>query len=344
MTATRGLLAARIPDADPAWLADAETFAGEGAKQCRPFVLRGISRDWPAVRAADESPAALRDYLLRFSNDRPVRAFVGEPTIEGRYYYSDDLNGFNFEQTDMPLAEALSHVIEGASSAAPKSYYVGSVDTAHHLPGFAAEHIASVVPEHVTPRIWIGNASRVTCHYDAFDNLACVVAGRRRFTLFPPEAIEDLYVGPIDHTMAGRPVSLAVNDPNDPRFPKFAAALKKAMVADLEPGDALYIPKLWWHQVEAKDPFNVLVNYWWDAFAAGPDMPYTALLHSLITIAERPKPEREAWRAFFDHYVFRPNGHPLSHLPEEKHGILGPLRSGNYGRIRAIVMKMLRGG
>ena len=88
---------------------------------------------------------------------------------------------------------------------------------------------------------------------------------------------------------------------------------------------------------------NILVNYWWDAFAPGPDAPYTAMLLSMITIGERPAPERRAWKALFDHYVFREQGHPLAHLPERQHGLLGPLKD-NYGKIRARVMYLLRGG
>jgi hypothetical protein len=75
-----------------------------------------------------------------------------------------------------------------------------------------------------------------------------------------------------------------------------------------------------------------------------PDSPYTTLLLSMIAIAERPPAEREAWKALFDHYVFRANGHPLAHLPAEQHGLLGPLKPDNYGRIRARVLHLLRGG
>src|SRR5262249_14776020 len=53
----------------------------------------------------------------------------------------------------------------------------------------------------------------------------------------------------------------------------------------------------------------------------GPDAPYTSLLFSMITISERPKAEREAWRALFDHYVFREHGHPLAHLPADRRGV-----------------------
>jgi hypothetical protein len=145
--------------------------------------------------------------------------------------------------------------------------------------------------------------------------------------------------------MAGQPVSLAASSsvPDDARYPLFQQVRDQALVADLLPGDALYLPKLWWHQVESTAPFNGLVNYWWDAFSAGPDAPYTTLLMSMIAIAERPPEERDAWKALFDHYVFRVNGHPLAHLPAEHHGLLGPLKH-NYGRIRARVLHLLRGG
>ena len=212
------------------------------------------------------------------------------------------------------------------------------------LPGFAARHPLPVLSPDIRPRIWFGHPSNVAAHYDTFDNLACVVAGVRRFTLFTPETIGRLYVGPLDHTMAGQPVSLAASaPPDDPRFPLFREVRDRALVAELQPGDAIYVPKLWWHQVEATGAFNVLMNYWWDAFSAGPDAPSTGLLLSMITLAERPPAERRAWQAFFDHYVFRTSGHPLAHLPPSQHGVLGPLQPDNYQRIRAHVLHLLRG-
>ncbi|WP_010160648.1 cupin-like domain-containing protein [Sphingomonas sp. PAMC 26617] len=324
---------------------DPERFVRDVAVPGRPVVLRGLCADWPVVRSHDGSRAALLDYLARFDAGRSAEAFIGDPAIAGRYDYGKDLAGFNFTRETMPFGAALTRIADAAATPGASSMYLGSLPTDAYLPGFAAENSLPILPPTVRPRIWVGTASSVACHYDTFDNLACVVAGTRRFTLYPPDAITSLYVGPIDHTMAGQPVSLAAGAaPDDPRYPDFAAARARALVFDLAAGDALYMPKLWWHSVEATAPFNLLVNYWWDAFASGPDAPYTTMLLAMIAIAERPDAERAAWRAFFDHYVFRPDGHPLAHLPEGQHGILGSLRAGNYGRIRAAVMKLLRGG
>jgi hypothetical protein len=324
-------------DLDPA------VFQQEIVQECRPVVIRGLVNDWPAVHAARTSARNLKEYLAALDNGGRLDAFFGDPAIEGKYYYNPNLEGFNFERRTLKLLEALEAIVAAVEHPGGKSVYVGSVPTREYLPGFSDANPMPLLGTAMGPRIWLGTASNVSSHYDTLDNLACVIAGRRRFTLYAPELIGKLYVGPIDNTMAGQPVSLAASAPagSTGQYPLFEEIRDQALRAELEPGDALYLPKLWWHQVESLAPFNGLVNYWWDAFSAGPDAPYTALLLSMITIAERPPTERRAWQAFFDHYVFRSAGHPLSHLPPEQHGLLGPLKQ-NYAKLRARIMHMLR--
>lgn len=332
-----------VAQADPGALADYATFRSSVMERCEPAILPGAARHWPIVSGGDAQDAAKA--LAHFDAGRPVELFVGKAEDSGRYYYGDEsLEGFNFERRTMAFGDALRLIIAGAGAPGHDRLYMGSLPIESFLPG--AERLTPVgfLPETVRPRVWIGHASSVACHYDTMDNVACVAAGRRRFILYPPDAIGDLYVGPLDRTMAGQPVSLAAGaQPGDPRFPRFERARSRALVAELGPGDGLYIPKLWWHQVEATEPLNILVNFWWDGFAAGPDQPYTTMLLAMAAIAERPAAERAAWRAWFDHYAFRPDGHPLAFLDEAQHGILGPLRAGNYGRLRAMVMRLLRG-
>jgi hypothetical protein len=337
--ARRSVDPAAFREAGPAGFAQAVTAT------CQPTLLPGLCRHWPAVEASGRGWGSLSTYLGGFDAGRSGQAFIGPPAIAGRYDYGDGPEGFNFERASLTLAQGLQRIEAAAADASLPSVYMGSLPADDFAPGFVADNPIDVLPPLARPRLWLGSASRVACHYDSFDNLACVVAGRRRFTLYPPDAVGDLYVGPIDHTLAGQPTSLAASaPPGDERYPRFAVAASRAIVVELAPGDGLDLPKLWWHQVEALEPANLLVNNWWDAFAAGPDAPYVTMMLAMIAIAERPMAERQAWRAFFDHYVFRPQGHPLAHLPAERHGLLGPLAGGNYGRIRAIVMKMLRGG
>jgi hypothetical protein len=319
-------------------------FQQEIVQGCRPVVIRGLVADWPVLKAARDSPRALRNYLATFDTGGTIDAFFGDPAIAGKYYYTPTFEGFNFERRTMKLLEAVDAIVAAVERPDVSSVYAGSVPTPEYLPGFAASNPMPLTGS-TAPRIWLGTASNVSSHYDTFDNLACVIVGRRRFTLYSPELISKLYVGPIDNTMAGQPVSLAASAPQDSakEFPLFQEIRDQALKTELQPGDALYLPKLWWHQVEATAPFNGLINYWWDPFSAGPDVPYVSLLLAMITIAERPLPERQAWRAFFDHYVFRPAGHPLAHLPAHLHGLLGPLKPDNYGKIRARIMHLLRG-
>ncbi len=331
-----------VADIDGTAIAGPDDFLQHVVLPCRPLVLRGLVKNWPAAKTA--TPDGFHKYLMAFDAGGEMEAFFGEPQIAGKYYYTEGLQGFNFERRRMRLAAALDIIVAHLDRPGAQTVYAGSIPVDDYLPGFAAQNPMPLLPSSVGPRIWVGHASNVSAHYDTVDNLACVVAGTRRFTLYSPEMIDSLYVGPIDNTMAGQPVSLAASSlPDDARFPRFSAVRDQALVAKLQPGDALYLPKLWWHQVEATAPFNGLVNYWWDAFAAGPDAPYTGMLLSMITIAERPAAERRAWKALFDHYVFRENGHPLAHLPAERHGLLGPLAE-NYGKLRARILYLLRGG
>ncbi len=65
--------------------------------------------------------------------------------------------------------------------------------------------------------------------------------------LFPPEQAANLYVGPLDMTMAGQPTSMVdLEQPDLARFPRFASAQASAQMVLLEPGDAIYIPAMWW--------------------------------------------------------------------------------------------------
>jgi hypothetical protein len=261
--------------------------------------------------------------LTARDNHNRVRTFLGAPSIKGRYFYGPGVDGFNFAMAETTLSNLLKTLRDPAER--QRSIYMGSTATTQMLPAFAGENPMPLLePTVAEPRIWIGNDSRVAPHYDESDNIACVVGGRRRFILFPTEQVANLYVGPIERTIAGQPVSMVDLDaPDYDAFPKFRQAERHALVADLEPGDAIYIPALWWHAVQATGEVNVLVNYWWTDHALDAGSPIHALGHGLLTLSHLPEHKRQAWRVLFDHYLFKTNGEPTEHIPEHARGILG---------------------
>lgn len=314
---------------------------GEIRPSLQPAVLRGVASDWPAVRAARESDEALVDYLKRFSMGRRVAAIVGEPEIDGRFFYSDDLRGFNFQRGQSPLEPFLDRLLRDRDHCSPMAMAVQSEIIPDVLAGFETENRLDLVRPDVEPRAWIGNRIRVSPHFDHNENIGVVVAGRRRFTLFPPEQMSNMYVGPLELTPAGTPVSMV--DPLNPdldRFPRFAEAMETALVATLGPGDAIYIPYHWFHGVESLGALNFLVNYWWSDARTDLGRPYDVLLHAFFALKHLPPDQRAVWRDLFDHYVFEMNGDPAEHIPEHARGILGEPTPELLAKMRATLKQV----
>jgi hypothetical protein len=310
----------------------------------RPAILRGLIRSWPAAATARTSPRALATYLQTYYAGQPAPLFEGPAEINGRFFYNSNLDGFNFESRRASLTDVLERLIQQIGNRSAPAMYAGSVSVPIYFPGFAqANNLRNLITvPSVLESVWIGNRSCIAAHFDNTENIACVVAGTRRFTMFPPDQIGNLYVGPLDLTPAGQPVSLVdVRNPDLARFPRFAAALAVAEVAELGPGDGVYIPALWWHHVEALDDFNVLVNYWWREVPDFFDSPSMSLLHCLLTIKSLPLEQRSRWKAVFDYLIFQTEAPALEHLPVEARGLFGELTGPNAQRIRALLLKSL---
>lgn len=324
-----------------------EIFRNEIVPAFRPVVLRGLVKDWAAISESAASPRAALDYLVRHAANVPVVTFMGAPEIGGRFFYRDDMRGVNFEQKQESFHESLQRLSRLLDAPDGASVYIGSQAVADLLPALNAMLRTPLVHASIEPRVWIGNRTIVSAHYDLSDNIACVVAGKRRFTVLPPEQTRNLYVSPLEFTLAGQPASLVeFNNPDYDRHPLFAEAVKHAEVAELGPGDAIYIPYLWWHHVEGLDPFNVLVNYWWTDADSGSPEAFEAMMHGVMAVKPLPPKRREAWRAIYDHYVFEKNGDAAAHLPPYAKGVLGPPGPKLRDYIRTWLMRALsrRGG
>jgi hypothetical protein len=311
-----------------------------------PRVLRGLVKDWPVVAVARRSPAELVQYLAGFDSGKPVDAIMTPPEVAGRIFYNDTVTGFNFLRNRLPIAKVAEQVLRYSAFERPPAVAAQSALIAECLPGFTAENPLALLDARVQPRIWLGNAITTPTHLDEWNNIGCVVCGRRRFTLFPPGEIGNLYIGPLDFAPTGAPMSLVqLHAPDFTRFPKFRAALSAAVSADLGPGDALFIPPLWWHHVESLEPVNMLVNYWWHA-AGGPDIGvasgFDALLHAILDLRTLSASDRAAWEALFEYYVFGSQEGVTEHIPAPRQGILGALTPEDIGRVRQMLAQRLK--
>lgn len=309
-----------------------------------PAVIKGVARHWPLVQAGLRSSAEAMNYLRSFYNGKTVGASHGDPQIAGRLFYNEDFTQLNFISHRAPLDQVLADIEKHIDDEQPPTNYIASTTIDACLPGFRNDNDLPFAAHGFDPlaSIWIGNRTIASCHYDAPNNLACCAVGKRRFTMFPPEQIFNLYPGPLEPTPGGQAVSVVdFAKPDFDRHPRFREALAAAQVAEVEPGDAVFIPSMWWHHIEALSPFNTLINYWWSTSPKFIPSPMNALYHALWTLRDRPEREKRAWQSVFEYYVFGPAERAGEHLPEQARGALGPMDETKARRLRAMLLNNL---
>ena len=310
----------------------------------RPLLLRSHCADWPLVAAARRSDTDFARALAAHDNGSEVDVLRLPPEADGVIGYSDDLQSFNYDHFRVSVTDVLKRLATYSRRESPPGLALQSALIASCLPGLLPQLSVPPVPENAPPRLWIGNRVTTPAHFDEYHNLACVVCGVRRFTLFAPDQARNLYLGPLDYAPTGAAIGVArLDQPNDPRYPRLREALAHAQVADLQPGDAIYIPPLWFHHVASLEPLNALVNTWWKSPAASgavPDTGLAALMHAVLAFKSLPPAERAGWRDLLDYYALDEND-PAAHLPPERRGILGELTPELAEQLKARIRRYL---
>ena len=202
-----------------------------------PFLMRGLVRRWPLSKL---EPGVLRE---QFSHV-PVRARVGD--------YINTAFAADRAMQDMSMGQYLDLVAEGGHALPP---YLGNLEL-RELNRLC--HWPTYFDKMGPPRFWVGPAGTVTplhCDYD--DNIFAQVWGRKRLFLSPPHHDQFLYPSEANAILFGSPF-----DPEAPDFERFPLASQAAMIECLvEPGDMLYVPAGWYHQVRALT-FSLSSNRW----------------------------------------------------------------------------------
>ncbi|MCE3604320.1 cupin-like domain-containing protein [Massilia sp. P8910] len=215
---------------------DAAAFRARAA-QGLPFLITGVAKRWPL---SGLTPHTLRE---RFSHV-PVRARVGD--------YINTAFAPDRAMQDMSMLEYLDLVDGGAEGLPP---YLGNLELRElNSMCFWPAYFSKMGP----PRFWLGPAGTVTplhCDYD--DNIFAQIWGTKRIFLSPPHHDEFLYANPANAILFGSPF-----DPEAPDFDKFPLARQATMIECIvNPGDMLYVPAGWYHQVRALT-FSLSANRW----------------------------------------------------------------------------------
>lgn len=96
------------------------------------------------------------------------------------------------------------------------------------------------------------------CHYDPYHNVLVQVIGTKKIKRFDLKYSDYLY--PAIGTLQKNTSLIDFDCPDYNRFP--LACQLQGYEVTLQEGDAIYIPKKWWHYCRADD-ISCSVNFWW---------------------------------------------------------------------------------
>jgi ribosomal protein L16 Arg81 hydroxylase len=212
----------------------------------RPVIFKNSITSWRARNGS-------RDYLTDL---------VGNKVILARYCDSGKWLGpetFNFK-TKFGEATRLIFLKDGAN------VYITQVSISKALPELLPD-----IPQlrHLTAErkvtainLWVsGNSRKTGLHYDTGDKFLVQIKGRKRILLFPPKQSSNLYPALSDKNYP-HVSRVDVFCPDKAKFPQYETAETEKQESILEPGDTLYLPRLWWHAVETIET-SISVNFWW---------------------------------------------------------------------------------
>nr|WP_297350603.1 cupin-like domain-containing protein [uncultured Caldimonas sp.] len=205
-----------------------------------PRVLRGVAAGWPAI-ARWTFP-----YLASLAPDMPVRLVLGNRERSATHF------------VDATLGQYLG-MLEAQPGDAQSSLYLKEFDLLGHFPALKDDlRTAPLFPSGawVWNDVWIGpRGSRTGLHRDRLDNIAVLLRGRKRFRLAPPGSVEALGAR---STKYDRVSVMATADLDELATRTPRPALYEV---ELAPGDALYTPAGWWHEVENLEPSVFLSGF-----------------------------------------------------------------------------------
>lgn len=239
---------------EPIPMPSAEEFERKYRRPGRPALIRGALNDTFAFR--EWSFELFRE---RYGDRLLPMAKIHQHRLDFRNSDNVDYrDGLSFDEFMERLAEWEA---QGISPERYVMYHQKDV-TPELLDELPLPSFVPSDPLWFTHRIWLsGGDTRTPLHTDLPDNVFAQVVGHKRVSLFEPRNEFAMYRNPpwSAMPMASR---LDVEEPDFERFPRFAKVQGWRTVVG--PGDLLYIPRYWWHQLRSLDR-SISVTYWWSA-------------------------------------------------------------------------------
>jgi hypothetical protein len=309
--------------------------------------LRGVVAHWPAVRHARASAEAVaRATSTAWTRVREVDALVMPPQACGRMYYNADMSGFNFTRSKAKLREINDKVLRYARFERRPTLAVQGALLADCLPQFTAQNPLPILDETVRPRIWLGGAVTTPAHFDESNNVACVVAGRRRFTLFPPEQSTTCTSARwTARRRVRRSASLRWPSRTSSAFRAFAVRSRQRRSPSSSRATRCTYPRCGFHHVESLARYNILINYWWKGAIGADgrvDSALGSLLHAILALRHLPEEHRTCGRrSSIITSSMRMRGPPRTYRRRVR-GVLGEIDPALAQNLRAFLVTQLK--
>ncbi len=220
----------------------------------KPVIITGIASKWKALDQWNV------DYLRSTSEDVGLEIIVSkdQSTIGNQ-----EKGWLTHRKLSMGFHEFLN-TIEDSNQL--KRYYYLQYQKFDKFPHLLNDiEVPAFIPsKDINTRLWIGSGKNITpVHHDTQSNILTQIRGRKQFTLFPPSESSALYPFPFrSKNRALSPVNL--KEPNYEKYPRFKDA--HPVEGILEPGEMIFQPVFWWHQVETiSDDITISVTFMWKA-------------------------------------------------------------------------------
>lgn len=210
-------------------------------RRAKPVVITGVTDGWPCRQWTIES-------LMERVGDNKV-------FIRGKTNQEDYRVGKAYSIRKDTFRNYCKDLLAGNSRA--KSSYLAVASLQQAFPQLLEDvplpdYLTHNGKLHLGPYMWVALKGHYEfCHFDPDDNFLFMVTGKKQVRLFGLYSIECLYPNPLGSH--GKTIQSQVNldQPDLERFPLFSRA--KCQHCILHPGEMLFIPAFYWHQVTALD-------------------------------------------------------------------------------------------